>query len=188
MEDQPQARNLPAGFWQRVSATIIDLLLLYAVLRLISWCLIITGTYVPFEGTYVLMLLIYSISGLGFRGATIGKLLCGLTVRTVAGGRIGLVRAAVRETVGKILSVIPLGAGLFAAAGLAKRGWHDRIAGTVVLRCSSAHRRSRIGTTAGVCSRAFKECSSRRGLAHQTGRGRGSDLPGPAKRRSKTPR
>jgi uncharacterized RDD family membrane protein YckC len=55
-------------------------------------------------------------------------------VRSADGGRVGLQRAMLR-LVGFLLAAIPLEIGLvWAAFDERKRGWHDMVAGTVVIR------------------------------------------------------
>ncbi len=67
-------------------------------------------------------------------GQTLGKLLTGGRVVTTADGPLGFRRAATR-LVGTVLSVLPLGAGFFGMwTDFDRRGWHDRIAGTKVVR------------------------------------------------------
>lgn len=123
-----------AGFWVRAAAGLIDALLIYALCRIAGAVSLSMHVYVPFEATYVALAATYSVLGIAWRGATIGKAACGLKVCTVDGRRVRFARAALRETVGKLLSAIPLGAGFFAAAKASKRSWHDRMAGTAVYR------------------------------------------------------
>lgn len=67
-------------------------------------------------------------------GQTLGKLLTGSRVVSTRGGTLGLARSALR-LVALLAAALPLGAGfigLWTDAG--RRGWHDRIAGTKVIR------------------------------------------------------
>lgn len=67
-------------------------------------------------------------------GQTLGKLLTGSRVVDRRGGALGFGRAALR-LVATLVAALPLGAGfigLWTDAG--RRGWHDRIAGTKVIR------------------------------------------------------
>jgi uncharacterized RDD family membrane protein YckC len=62
----------------------------------------------------------------------------GLRVVTIFGGRISVPRGLLRFA-GYVLSVIPLFAGfLWVLADDCRQGWHDRIAGTVVIYTWSA--------------------------------------------------
>ena len=67
-------------------------------------------------------------------GQTLGKLLTGGRVVTTADGPLGFRRAATRLA-GTVVSMLPLGAGFFGLwSDIERRGWHDRIAGTKVVR------------------------------------------------------
>ena len=66
--------------------------------------------------------------------ATLGKRACGLVVVSEAGGRLTLPRATGRHFA-KLLSAILLGVGLIMVAFTdRKRGMHDMMAGTYVIR------------------------------------------------------
>lgn len=128
-----------AGISARGAAALLDALLIYALCRSVEAVALAMYVYVPFELTYAAVAAAYSVLGIAWRGATIGKAVCGLKVCTVAGRRVGFARSALRETVGKLLSAIPLGAGFLAAAGTSRRTWHDRWAGTAVRRVREGH-------------------------------------------------
>ena len=69
-------------------------------------------------------------------GQTLGKLLTGGRVvdSNGGGGALGASRAALR-LVGAVLSAVPLGAGFLGLwTDTERRGWHDRLAGTKVVR------------------------------------------------------
>jgi uncharacterized RDD family membrane protein YckC len=68
-------------------------------------------------------------------GQTLGKLLTGGRVVNAGGeGALGISRAAIR-LVGACLSLLPLGAGFMGLwTDTERRGWHDRMAGTKVVR------------------------------------------------------
>jgi len=67
-------------------------------------------------------------------GQTLGKLLTGSRVVTTRGGTLGFGRSALRLAA-TLLSVLPLGAGLIGLwTDPERRGWHDRMAGTKVIR------------------------------------------------------
>ncbi len=55
----------------------------------------------PLEATLLALFVLYNIVLLGWRGATLGKSVCGLEVRTSKGGAIAYARASLRETIGK---------------------------------------------------------------------------------------
>jgi uncharacterized RDD family membrane protein YckC len=67
-------------------------------------------------------------------GKTLGKKVLGLRVVTSRGGRIGLGRAVARY-LALMLSLAPFGLGcLWIAWDGRKQGWHDRLAGTIVIK------------------------------------------------------
>jgi uncharacterized RDD family membrane protein YckC len=149
----------PAGFWIRLAAYAIDsfivavpMLLLGGVafgLLLASGALeagaeappaVPTGLMIVLVGLYGLALLIsiaYPIYFWGARGATPGKKLLGLTVVNGAGeSPIGYSRAFLR-LVGYLINGFTFGIGfLLIALSEDKRGLHDRIADTRVVRRS----------------------------------------------------
>lgn len=70
----------------------------------------------------------------GLSGQTLGKLLTGTRVVDRKGGALGFGRAGVR-LVGTLLGVLPLFAGFIGLfSDPERRGWHDRLAGTKVVR------------------------------------------------------
>jgi uncharacterized RDD family membrane protein YckC len=118
------------GFWIRVAASLVDsliLLLPFFVLRQ------------PFGDnaglfTWAIDWLYFAFMESSGSQATIGKMVCGLKVADTNGNRISFARATGRYFA-KILSAIPFCLG-FAMVGWTrqKRGLHDFVAGTVVLR------------------------------------------------------
>jgi uncharacterized RDD family membrane protein YckC len=118
------------GFWIRVLANLIDSLLL-----LVPWYLL-QRTLGPGGGLLSAAIdwLYYALMESSTNQATFGKLACGLAVTDTDGNRISFGRATGRYFA-KILSAIPLGLG-FAMVGWTrqKRGLHDFIAGTLVIK------------------------------------------------------
>ncbi len=123
-----------AGFRERAAATLIDALLVHGLCRALETGALAALVYLPFESTYAVLWVAYSVLGLAWKGATVGKCAVGLRVCTVSHGRVGLARAALRESVGKTMSALPLFAGFLAAARAHGRSWHDRMEGTIVVR------------------------------------------------------
>jgi len=78
--------------------------------------------------------LLYYIIPTAISGQTLGKKACGIRVVSER-GKVGFLRAILRETVGKWISGIILGIGfLMVAFHREKRGLHDLIAGTWVVK------------------------------------------------------
>ena len=149
-----------AGRWARLAAVVIDIMLLYWLLRGVEAILLALGVYIPFEATYLASYFVGIALLFGTTGTTPGKWLCGIAVRTRTGEHVGLGRVAFRELVAKSLAVVPLLIGiamLMSAESEAMRsrswtlifagiavlftypliGLHDRIAGTMVVRGST---------------------------------------------------
>jgi uncharacterized RDD family membrane protein YckC len=126
-------RHRRAGFAVRLGALWIDILIVGLSVAGVAAIAAHLGVYIPFELTGLLASAGYLCVLTGWKQTTAGKALWGLEVSTVDGRRVGWVRAACRETVGKVLSAVFLGVGfLWVAFAPSGRGWHDRLAGTVV--------------------------------------------------------
>jgi len=165
MKGEPdcERRDL-ANRWARLAAVMIDVVLLYWLLRGVGAILLALGVYVPFEVTYLVAYLLGTALLIGWVGTTPGRWLCGIAIRTRSGEPVGFGRAALRELVAKPLAVVPLllaylcirlllreahlwlllsGTILF-FVGLAylvvhvAMGLHDRIAHTMVIRTSGS--------------------------------------------------
>lgn len=132
---EERVRN--AGFWIRLAAAWIDILIIYLGLRFVLplFSSLPFAVYVPFELTAVVCFLIYSVLLIGWQGRTLGKALCGLTVRSRDNRPVGCWKAFLREAIGKPVSGAFLFLGfLWAGFSGTKRGWHDYLAGTKVTR------------------------------------------------------
>jgi uncharacterized RDD family membrane protein YckC len=115
------------GFWIRVVAAIIDGVLL-------SVAGAVLGMLLP---GYLSFLLgwVYAVLFIGLKGQTLGKMALNIQVVDAQGNVPGIGRAILREIVGKFVSAIAIGLGyLWVGWDRQKRGWHDHIAGTYVIR------------------------------------------------------
>ncbi len=126
------------GFWIRLGAAVIDTILL-AVVNLILRAI------VPNDGVELLLSIAahlgYYIVMTAWRGQTVGKMVVGIQVVDSQGNIPGIGSVLLREIVGKFLSGIAIGLGyLWVAWDKEKRGWHDHIAGTYVVRKQPADR------------------------------------------------
>jgi uncharacterized RDD family membrane protein YckC len=84
---------------------------------------------------YIVISIAYFTYFHGMKGRTPGKMLLGLQVLSVEGTPIGFGTAFLRSVgylVSSLLFTIPLGF-IWAAFDKRKQGWHDKIAGTVVI-------------------------------------------------------
>lgn len=143
----PAAGVRYAGFWVRVLAYILDAI----IISVVSFALapfvgggqmFQTGTRAgAFEINYaanavsLLFGLVYFIGFWGWRGQTPGMMPFNMrVVRADDGGKVDWVRALLRY-VGLIISFVVLLIGvIWVAFDSRKQGWHDKIAGTVVVR------------------------------------------------------
>ena len=139
--EEPGALMRRAAFMSRAIAYLLDGLLLDGARTLalmgLGWEIDIfeQADLLPSLALSVLMSCVYhSFCWAGF-GATPGKALLGLrVVRASDGGSLSLPRALLRWA-GYLLSSLPLGLGFIAASWDPQgRAWHDRLAGTLVIR------------------------------------------------------
>ena len=134
-----------AGFWIRLLATMIDTLLVVAItfpllVAVYGWeyfNLERTGVVAgPLEVvvSYVLPAVAVMVFW-AFRQATPGKMLLSLRIVDAATGGAPSVGQCVGRYFGYFVSALPLGLGLlWVAFDKRKQGWHDKLAGTVVIK------------------------------------------------------
>ncbi len=128
------------GFWLRVVAYLIDAIVLAIPTVLLGalFGLSMRGAGDLNMGSNVASLVIgwlyFSIMESSERGATLGKMAVGLRVVTEQGGRLSFANATGRYFA-KFISAILIGIGfLMVAFTDRKRGLHDMIAGTLVVK------------------------------------------------------
>jgi uncharacterized RDD family membrane protein YckC len=145
------AEQLPAGAPRRLFAAIIDLTIiagvdaavLYLTLRLLDLNLdnVLILPVVPFVGFLLVLNGGYLAAFTAACGQTIGKMAAGIRVVAAPegespGGRVSFGFAALR-TVAYLASALPVGLGFIPAfIGRERRGLHDRLAETRVIRIS----------------------------------------------------
>ncbi|HEY1847791.1 MAG TPA: RDD family protein [Opitutaceae bacterium] len=109
-----------AGFWVRIVALLIDFILVGIVVRMHDWLPVALATY----GAILWKL----------RGATVGDIIFGIKVVRMDGAPIEWVTAIVRA-LGCFFSIVVVGLGfIWIAFDADKQAWHDKIAGTVVVK------------------------------------------------------
>jgi uncharacterized RDD family membrane protein YckC len=137
------AREAYGGFWIRAWATFIDLLLVSIITLPFLWG-IYGREYFDFAelilgpADFLITWVLPSIAVIVFwiyRSATPGKMAVGLRIVDARTGG----RPSNGQLIGRFfayfLSLLPLGLGYFWIAWDArKQGWHDKLAGTVVIR------------------------------------------------------
>jgi uncharacterized RDD family membrane protein YckC len=119
------AVTLPrAGFWIRIAALLLDVILVGVVLALV-------------RGSGKMELVVLAVYGAimwKLRGSTIGGIVCGLKVVRLDDRPLDWSTAVVRA-LGCFLSFVVMGLGfIWVAFDDQKQSWHDKIAGTTVVR------------------------------------------------------
>ncbi|HZU08049.1 MAG TPA: RDD family protein [Chloroflexota bacterium] len=152
--DGPPALPARASFWPRLAASLIDALILLALVGLTRF---IVGTAIVRVGLLlggrprelgeaaallstlasVALVVVYLLGCWALAGATPGKHLLGLRIVNRAGQAPSLGQAVVRA-LGYLLSALVLGLGFLWLFGPERRGWHDRLAGTYVVKRQTA--------------------------------------------------
>ncbi|MGC2695853.1 MAG: RDD family protein [Candidatus Angelobacter sp.] len=118
-----------AGFWMRVGAYLLDVLILFVPLGILS-LVPIFGIIANIVGIW----LYFALQESSERQATIGKRALNIYVTDLQGRRISFGQATGRYF-SKIISSLILGIGYFMVGFTEKKqGLHDMIAGTLVMR------------------------------------------------------
>ena len=114
---------LRAGFWERMAAGFLDLILVGIL------------TAISHHGVWTSLIALAYFTGLWtWRGTTVGGIVLGLKVVRLDAQPVTFTVALVRA-LGAAFSLIVMFLGFFWIAWDAdKQGWHDKIAGTVVIR------------------------------------------------------
>lgn len=118
-----------AGFWPRLGAALIDLLLVGFV------------NVMTFDAarSFWFLLAVYHVAMWSWKGTTVGGSILGLRLIRLDGRLVDWQTCAYRA-LGAVVSLLPLGLGfIWVAWDPECQSWHDRIAGTVVVK---ADRRS----------------------------------------------
>ena len=128
----PEALAFPhAGFWERMGAGFLDVVLVMMLSAILDH--LRTGRAAG-PGLFLLLAVVYFVAMWAWRGTTVGGIVLNLKVARMDGGQITIVVALVRALMGAF-SVVMLFLGLlWIAFDPNKQGWHDKIAGTVVVR------------------------------------------------------
>lgn len=138
------ATGRPVGFWARVGAYLLDVVLLCLVFWLVWGPIKVTPDDMkdperlmeimrPMANRFFWMQLVYFVLFNGAIGATVGKMLLRARVTNLDGSPIGFLKAFVRWLVW-YLCMIPLYLGfLVVPFRRDKRGLHDLVAGTKVI-------------------------------------------------------
>lgn len=136
-----EIRALPAsefgGFWMRFAAQIIDWLIM-GIVGGIAGGIVHSAGGGAGDGVSFLVSAAYEIAAPVVWGAHVGKLVFGYRLVTADGRRLTLATAVLRYFA-TYLSFLALFLGFITAAfDSRKQGWHDKIAGTYVVRAQHA--------------------------------------------------
>jgi uncharacterized RDD family membrane protein YckC len=113
-----------AGFWIRMGALLIDVVLVGVIVSLLD----------PADELWLIALAAYGALMWKLKGTTIGGLVCGIKVVRRDGAEINWDTAIVRA-LGCFLSLVVAGLGfLWIVFDEDRQAWHDKIAGTLVVR------------------------------------------------------
>tara|TARA_R110001592_G_scaffold112966_1_gene311616 strand:+ start:4957 stop:5433 length:477 start_codon:yes stop_codon:yes gene_type:complete len=131
-----------AGFWVRVGASIIDSILILLVLGPLLTAIYGRGYWLGEDGigTGLDVLLNYVLPAVAvlmfwvYKSATPGKMMTHLCIVDARTGAKPTTTQFVLRYIGYYVSMIPLFLGiLWVAIDPKKQGWHDKMAGTVVI-------------------------------------------------------
>jgi uncharacterized RDD family membrane protein YckC len=114
-----------AGFWKRLLATILDLLLLIAAV--VALPVIGPALFIP-------LAVVYFVAMWTWKGTTIGGLVLGHKIVRTNGRPVTFAVALVRSLTSLFSLLVVFLGFLWAGWDREKQTWHDKIAGTVVVR------------------------------------------------------
>lgn len=125
------AATLPrAGFWIRVAACLLDVILVGIAFGLLEGML---GWLVKFGG-FPLWFVVYNVVMWATKGTTIGGVICGLKIVRTDDRPLDWSMAIVRA-LSAFLSLAVAGVGfIWVAFDDEKQSWHDKIAGTTIVK------------------------------------------------------
>lgn len=143
MDTSKQSDEVYGGFWIRLWASIIDTLLVCIIVVPLLWGVygkeyfdspkLIAGP-VDFLVSWVLPSIAVILFWI-YRGATPGKMAVALRIADARTGGEPSTGQFIGRYFAYFVSLLPLGLGfLWIAWDARKQGWHDKLAGTVVIR------------------------------------------------------
>jgi uncharacterized RDD family membrane protein YckC len=132
------------GFCLRLIAYIADAIILYVALFLSFFFMALLFNFVPTEGSSkffsTVAVAVYHIGFWAKKQATIGKMLIGAKIIDAKTRGAPTMGQCVGRFFAQIISSIPLFLGfIWIAFDAKKRGWHDMLAGTLVVSSKDSH-------------------------------------------------
>jgi uncharacterized RDD family membrane protein YckC len=127
-----ECASLPrVGFWLRLLATLLDLLIFLPLAWLVPFPLF---WFAKGPSLFLLAWMVYHVVLWSWKGTTVGGIICRLKVIRTNGQPLDPAVAAIR-VLGAVISFVAMGLGFFWAGwSHEKQAWHDKIAGTVIVR------------------------------------------------------
>ncbi|MEP6607996.1 MAG: RDD family protein [Burkholderiaceae bacterium] len=132
------------GFWVRVGASLIDSVLVFAIIfpilvSIYGWTYFESASgFIAGPVDFLLSWVFPAVAAMVFwhyRQATPGKMVLGLRVVDADTGHTLSIGQSIGRYLGYYVSMIPLCLGfIWIAFDRRKQGWHDKLAGTVVIR------------------------------------------------------
>ena len=95
-----------AKFLARLAAILIDSFLIFILTFVVIACARFFYRYIPFELTFIVFAILYSVTMISLKGYTVGKMMCGLKVEKKDGRSVGFFDACIREFIGKFFIAI----------------------------------------------------------------------------------
>jgi len=121
-----------AGFWLRIGATLLDVVLFGMIFGMLH------SMWAGFGGGFPLWFAAYNVIMWATKGTTIGGIICGLKVVRLDDRPLDWGVAVVRA-LSAFLSLAVAGLGfIWVAFDDEKQSWHDKVAGTVIVRVPKA--------------------------------------------------
>jgi len=137
-------RSLPTtafgGFWMRFIAVIIDTVILGGIGGIAGAIVAFTGSDDAASGAGVLATVVYDVGAPVLWGAHVGKLVFGYRLVTADGKRLTVGTAFLRYLCTYLSAIVFLIGYITAAFDSRKQAWHDKIAGTYVVRAQHAQK------------------------------------------------
>jgi uncharacterized RDD family membrane protein YckC len=120
--------SLPrAGFWIRIAASLIDVILVGML------CGLLSSIWQHLGSVFPLWFAVYSVVLWALKGTTIGGIVCGLKLVRLDDRKVDWTVAVVRG-LGGFLSLAVAGLGfIWVAFDDQRQSWHDKIAGTTIV-------------------------------------------------------
>ena len=120
-----------AAFGERLAALVLDVIVILIAVQVLGLDRHVDG---PFGRGGMLVALIYHVAFWTWRGTTLGGIICQLRVVRTDGRPLGFAEALIRGLTG-FFSLIVMGLGfLWILRDPERQSWHDRVAGTYVVK------------------------------------------------------